>query len=43
LRLDHYFKVRTLQAQRRGYTVSNVARKRNRGTDKATSKSVSPY
>src|SRR5262245_48083949 len=30
LRLDHYFKVRTLQDQRRGYTVSNVKRKRIR-------------
>jgi redox-sensitive bicupin YhaK (pirin superfamily) len=27
LGLDHYFKVRTLQAQRRGYTVSNDERK----------------
>src|SRR4249920_294046 len=33
LRLDHYFKVCTLQVQGRGYTVSNVERKRIRGTE----------
>jgi len=33
LRLDHYFKVCTLQVQRRGYTVYNVERKRIRGTE----------